>query len=109
MGYYTKYSLQTSLGNNEASEEIIAELRAKYDEAEYALDETGASTYQESKWYDHEENFREFSKLHPKVVFTLSGEGEESGDIWTEYYLNGKCQVAKAEIKVEPFDSKKLK
>jgi len=50
----------------------------------------------------------EYSKRHPKVVFKLSGEGEESGDIWTEYYQDGKMQREKAEIKVAGFDKSKL-
>lgn len=60
------------------------------------------------KWYEHEKDMRAFSKLFPKVLLTLHGEGEEAGDMWIKYFLGGKCQLAKAEIIYEPFDPKKL-
>ncbi len=52
---------------------------------------------------------RTMSKHFAEVVFSLSGEGEESGDIWTKYFLNGKMQIEKAEVRVAPFDKSKLK
>lgn len=64
---------------------------------------------QETKWYDHEKDMREISKQYPDVIFQLNGEGEESGDIWVKYFVNGKMQVAKAKITFDDFDKKKLK
>ena len=52
---------------------------------------------------------KEFSKLFPIALFSLSGEGEEQGDIWVEYYQNGKMQEAMAKITYEEFDVNKLK
>lgn len=43
----------------------------------------------------------------PYLVFELRGEGEE-GDIWAEYYVNGKMHRAEAEIRVAEFDPAKL-
>jgi len=60
------------------------------------------------KWYDHDKDMREISKKYPETIFILEGEGEESGDIWKKYYLNGKCQVAKAEVIIPEFDESKL-
>lgn len=60
------------------------------------------------KWYEHEEDMRRFSKLYPFILFELSGEGEESGDIWRKYFLNGKMQYCKSKIEFEPFDETKL-
>jgi hypothetical protein len=60
------------------------------------------------KWYDHDKDMREISKKYPETIFILEGEGEESGDIWKKYYLNGKCQVAKAEVIIPEFDETKL-
>lgn len=65
--------------------------------------------YDECKWYEHDKHMREVSKNNPGTIFILEGEGEESGDIWKKYYLNGKCQEARAIITFEPFDEKKLK
>jgi len=52
---------------------------------------------------------RQYSLKHPNTLFKLSGEGEESGDIWQEYYLNGKMQLVTAQIVFDDFDESKLK
>ena len=87
--------------------EIIAELRATNENAEYALDDNG-DTNDSCKWYDNEPEMKAFSKKHPNWLFTLKGVGEEGGDLWYKYFVNGKCQVAKAIITYDAFDKKKL-
>lgn len=71
-------------------------------EMHWALAENG-TTCDACKWYDHAEDMKALSKTLPNVLFTLSGEGEESGDVWRKYFLNGKMQTAKAVITVAPF------
>ena len=61
------------------------------------------------KWYDHKDAMKVLSEKFPSVLFTLSGEGEESGDLWVEYWHNGRVQVAKAKVTYEPFDPNRLK
>lgn len=63
---------------------------------------------QECKWYKHEEDMKRFSRLYPHTVFELSGEGEEGGDIWKKYFLDGKMQVCNVKMEFEPFDETKL-
>ena len=89
------------------SGEIIKELRGLYEDAFYALTETGGSN-DLVKWYEHEEHMRVFTKKYPTILFELSGEGEESEDFWKEYYLNGKMQHCEGEITFPPFDEKQL-
>lgn len=60
-------------------------------------------------WYGHEEDLRALSREFPSVLFTLRGQGEESGDIWTKYFQKGLMQTSLAEITIEGFDPKKLK
>lgn len=60
------------------------------------------------KWYDHEKDLRALSNVFPGWLFILSGKGEENGDIWKKYFLNGKCQVAQAKIVIDEFDENKL-
>ena len=105
MGYYTSYNLSVS-GGEELP--IIAELRARYRNAEYVLDENG-DTYDSCKWYDHEEELIDFSKDHPDLLFTLNGEGEDSGDMWFKYFKNGKIQRCQANITFDEYDESKLK
>ena len=106
MGYYTGYSLDLR-GNVENHDEIIADLRNSNENADWAIDENGEQ--QEScKWYEHEVELKAFSKKYPEVIFCLHGTGEEPGDVWDKYFLNGKWQYCKAKIVIPPFDPTKL-
>lgn len=60
------------------------------------------------KWYEHVGDMVALSRRFPEVLFTLHGEGEESGDIWRKYFLGGKVQVARATITFDDFDPAKL-
>ncbi len=104
MGYYTYYTLQIIKGNGE----LIKEFRNQNDSAQYAIDEYGNSNTQ-TKWYSSERDLIDFSLNHPDTLFKLSGEGEDSGDIWDLYVQNGKTQFCKAQIVIPPFDPTKLK
>lgn len=117
MGYNTHYSLKVELmiGSKVAElvdesplSEVIKELREGNEEAAYVLDENGGSE-EGGKWYEHETEMKEFSLAHPNLLFTLHGEGEENDDIWTKYFLNGKVQVARAQVQIAPFNFKELK
>lgn len=99
MGYYTRYELEIVEGNDNVTnyEEEISEL--------YGY----GSCFEDSiKWYRHIEDMKKYSLKHPKTLFKLIGEGEEAGDLWVEYYLNGKIQQVKAKIIYDDFDSSKL-
>ncbi len=104
MGYYTNHELEIVDGDIG----LISELRNCCEEASYAIDDTG-SEEQGCKWYDHEKDLREFSTKHPAALFVLNGEGEENGDIWREYYRNGKMQRCKAVIAMPKFNPALLK
>jgi hypothetical protein len=64
---------------------------------------------EQCKWYESDEDMKKISKKYPLTIFVLEGEGEESGDLWKKYFLNGKMQEAKAKITYDEFDEKKLK
>ncbi len=60
------------------------------------------------KWYDWEEEMTAFSVLLPEHFFTITGFGEENGDIWRAYIKNGKIQLTEAKIIFEEFDEGKM-
>lgn len=99
MGYYTRHTLEILDGNDYATE---------YEKEISKLADYSDCFGEEIKWYNHEKDMREYSKKHPKTLFKLSGEGEGSGDLWIEYYRNGKMQRAKAVLTFDEFDESKL-
>lgn len=104
MGYYTRHELEIVKGDND----LIDEFRDISEDARHAIDSNGDSE-ESCKWCTHEDELRKFSLLHPEALFKLSGEGEESGDIWHEYYQNGKMQLCKAKIVFDNFNAELLK
>ena len=121
MGYETRYELDIQQSNilkevkgldangNPASIFVRQNLDFKNIQREIA--ELAGYNYLWSDsvtWYEHEDHMRKFSKKHPDALFTLSGEGEESGDLWIKYFKNGKMQVSKARIEYDPYDESLL-
>jgi hypothetical protein len=109
MGYYTYFQLETSDEGEMSTcptcgghvnldhRTMIAKFLEDYDPFEESC-----------KWYDWEDDMRRYSLLHPDVLFTISGEGEETGDIWKAYIKNGKVQEEVAEVQIAAFDPEKL-
>jgi hypothetical protein len=108
MGYYSYYKLEVSGNSGEYTEKIIEQLRDWSEDAEYALDEEG-QCMQEEKWYEADNELKEFSKHYPDRLFTLWADGEESDDQSVTYFKNGKMQKEVAKITFNPFDESKLK
>jgi len=97
MGYYTNYSLEANGKENKHHEDIIVE-----------DSESCCEFNAEVKWYEHETDMKAHSKEFPIPLFTLTGIGEEPGDIWKKHFQNGKMQVVMGKIVYEEFDANKL-
>lgn len=128
MGYYTRYKLTSDapyLTRTIPLEEIVAQDKRHLlsaEDLERVVQDTidpvekakksivdGEHVFEVScKWYDHETDMRRVSQEIPDVVFTLTGEGEESGDMWAKHFKNGLMQKVVAQITYEPFDESKL-
>ena len=120
MGYYTNHNLKIhkidneEINNNEdlneKLEDKINEAISSHEDMSYAVGSVTEDWYCDScKWYKHREDMIEFSKLFPDVVFELEGEGENSGDVWKEYYKNGKYQYCPAKITFDEYNHDELK
>ena len=109
MGYYTRYELVPldSVLDVKDIIEKIREVRGADDEVaetlEYVLNEGS------TKWYEHDEDMKAVSLLFPGVLFELSGEGEESGDLWRTYYKDGKMQHSPANTSYPPYNEALLR
>lgn len=88
--------------------EVFAEYLETQTDNEYGDKWLNLLNSYELKWYGHENDMRDLSKKFPTILMILSGEGEDSGDIWRKYFLNGKMQRASAKITFEDFDERKM-
>lgn len=110
MGYYTYFDLQTD-AKYAKEEEIAIWMIDNLDYfshknkdyvllSDYPLDALiGGDSM---KWYDHSEDMKKVAKAFPDVTFILRGDGEESGDIWKEYYRGDRFHSSEAEIVFHP-------
>jgi len=107
MGYYTNHILsivesKTRVNNN------VQEYINNHEEIEYGLGDSFGENEEAHKWYTHEDDMKELSKNFIDTLFLLEGEGEEGGDLWKEYYRNGKMQRCDAKLTYDDFDEDKL-
>ena len=110
MGYETLYQLDvfeedgTTLINDPAlNDEIL-------DDGNLTVELLLESQVDPTTWYIHQEEMAALSKKYPKYVFVLYGDGEESGDIWEECYLNGHFYCWELKYVIIPkVDVEKLK
>ncbi len=111
MGYYTRFRLEIvgTKGKHEhwSMSNVIEKLLRDSKNAQYSINEIG-ECIEECTWYEHEKEFKIFSKKFPDVVFKLYGIGEDTEDLWIKYFRKGKMQICKAEIKYPDFDISKL-
>lgn len=107
MGYYTNYNL--SVKNVRSNDEFMvlqAVLRQKciinyaLDDGEYNSKTHNAEfySYDMVKWYEHDKDMIEISKLIPHMTFMLAGNGENYEDQYRIYYKDGESEYTEAEI-----------
>lgn len=97
MGYYTTYSIsavdQRPLANRTSlGEEFFSSLGLGYSSEVYRKDDGRflVAGGEQLKWYHHDEHMIEASSKNKGIVLILDGEGEDQGDVWCKFYLNGK-------------------
>lgn len=93
MGYYTSFEL--SVNNPNDLDSLMVKNVEKAVEELDIFESGGSVAYGWSaytKWYDFDEDMRLLSYCFPDVVFELRGDGEESEDVWGNYYKGGRVQ-----------------
>lgn len=120
MGYYTRHELNIPTIVQEAVVNEVLEYIVKEDlhceinefegcssmelNGEHCGEETIYFTQEPCKWYKSSDDMKTMSSQFKDILFELRGEGEEAGDIWKAYYLNGKEQMCKARVMFDKFD-----
>lgn len=126
MGYYTNFTMEIYDSDGKSATDTIQE-EVDVDEIlmypeEYRGDVVEAIRYikknddayygllseERCKWYDYKDAMEEVSRLYPKLVFVLHGEGEEQGDVWTAYFCNGRYMEIRPELKWPYFHIKEF-
>lgn len=115
MGYYTDYEMaparydpeSLSFDTHRAIEAFIEESTEVDGWSD--LNDVWRGKGNTLTWYDHQKDMGRLSVAFPDVLFTLWGCGQETDDQWKEYYLDGKCQLARTTITYPDFDKGKLK
>lgn len=102
MGYYTDYEIEVL--NGDPDEVVRAAIKELSGYGGWQGDEL-----HDVKWYSSQKDCLTVSKQFPDKLIQCTGVGEETGDVWVEYYLNGKSQYEKAKITFPDFDKNKLK
>lgn len=102
MGYSTRFELEIENCNNSTKSKIKKFMNANEDDYYGVL---GEDSY---KWSNHEETMKTLSLKFPDVLFTLTGEGESSGDVWIKHFKNGKMQERYAELVYPDYDESKF-
>lgn len=106
MGYYTRYEI-TANSDLRPVLKALAEVSPGYfgDGLAAAAD---SEDYSEKfisdswKWYDHEQDLIRASLTLPNVTIRVVGAGEENGDHWCKFFLNGQIQRHQAPKWVPP-------
>jgi hypothetical protein len=110
MGYYTRHSLKViDKSGYEIDSALVPEFDLENLDGNYSVQDLISGNADSSKWYSHNKEMVELSKSFPEYLFILDGDGEEVGDVWREFYRNGKTYRWELPKIVRPdFDEKKL-
>ena len=86
MGYYTQYVFTLEEGPEEQYRSMTREIDGILSCDDLSLYE---SVY--AKWYDYEEDMERLSRAYPEITVRVNGDGEDSDDLWQDFWHAGKC------------------
>lgn len=119
MGYHSDFALRVLhdvdailVDNKDTNKRVSAYIKENLEDCLVHDDAGGWYTEESLKWYDAVDDLCKMSTNIQDVVFELAVHGEEEGDYWKAYILNGKSQVVQGVMTItypEEFDITKLK
>ena len=86
MGYYTTYSLTHEEGPREQFKKMLEDIDAMMGDNEMSSFESI-----NAKWYSYEMDIKQLSLKYPDIIFRVNGDGEDSDDLWQDFWHAGKC------------------
>jgi len=92
MGYCTTFDFSSNM------EDVIEDI-----ERTSGYGKSSGGNYSEIQWYSWRDHLAEVSTRFPGIIIKIDGVGEEFPDIWKARFLNGNCEVVKAEITFPSF------
>lgn len=107
MGYYTQFQVTWDKHENETIDRAIEKKFNKItgiDEELFGCDYDVLDTGNEytvtfnAKWYDWKKDMNELSRAYPDMIFRVSGDGEESEDLWKSIWKDGCYEIQYAVI-----------
>lgn len=104
MGYETYFTLEILEGDEKTGIELA---RKECENLSYAVDEEGEGE-QSCTWYDWQKDMKEVSAKLPHYLFKLTGDGDDSTDIWKAYFKAGKMQFCPVIMTFDEYEPEKL-
>lgn len=92
MGYYSNFELDIIAGDDPTATPEFLDLFEKV--TSYTFDHQLCDI----KWYDSVKDMLTISSHYPRTIFSLTHEGEESGDIGIHYFHNGTYTGGQAQL-----------
>ena len=102
MGYYTNFSISLKEGPVEQYRKMLADIDDILGCGDMSALESCCA-----KWYEYGDDLRKLSEKYPDIAFCVYGDGEESDDLWQEYWQAGKC--FREQVKFATYDEIKDK
>lgn len=85
MSYYTKFDFRRAYGPKGEYTEALKEI-----DGCLGGDDISSVEAVYAKWPDYESDMEHVSKNYPGVVIQIDGTGEDSGDVWRDFWRNGE-------------------
>lgn len=124
MGYNVNYKLEVDVGETGGDRDVILfKLRKTSERIAFSLDDEFSPYHErgkpkrevvfgngEGQWDTYQDDMKSFSAKWPGVLFTITADGEEQGDLEVAYFRDGKMQLERQQPwEPAPFDPAKLK
>lgn len=93
MGYQTYFSLDIEPWDRIDSETVVWQqiLGERVDDGWMIVAELHGGAAPDCTWYDCPADMLRLSAQYPGRLFTLKGWGQQRGDTWVQWFLNGQC------------------